>query len=783
MKVRLVSFILIIFFICTAMPSCNQSPKEDTEVLKSKLNYAIVEADPLEAAKLLQILKDRGVDPKELPVTEIAHLIWSKGYHACRDERDLVLLFGPLEGLVDNTWLEYPIRGTYFWGLMNNGQRKKALELWEKSEMIFQWRWEETRYYFDRWVLPRKDPRNQTNLGSALHSFAYGFLSSSLKEDNLRAVEIAKKDYDWTLSSVNEDTDDFQSFYPMTRIQKMQLMSDSAYSFLTYCLVESKLADDNHLNPFLESQPQTDIKFELVTDAGFEASPHRKTYSGNRIGSIDPCRQIVLGDIDNDNYIDVFIPTQGLWRNLAGNGRFDRVDKSYVIDIHGECGALADVNNDGYMDILTASPNRFDVLLQTQSKIFRPVLNASNTNAEKPRAIGLFDGDADGFIDIYLASYVGRCSSHGPQGTADVVFRNNGDGTFVDVTEAWNFKENDIMYCGAGVSPADYDDDGYTDVFVSNYGMMPNTLWHNSFENHKLLFIQCADSPLFNRKIPLGISQAEQTSVAGIFSTIARTLSTKAPNKTWGHTMGSVWGDLNADGTLDLVCANFAHPMPVYRGYSDISHVYLNTGNAFKDYSLDAGLVYRETVSDPLLADFDNDGHLDLSIVNDYSIYVNQFYEGVGDGSFNDVTFRTGAFACNTEWQASGDFDNDGDLDWFVFDGNKGMLVYENKLIDDGITPQAANWIQLKLHGGKSVNTMAYGVRVTVKAGAKQYVREVAGMRGNSNCDDQVIHVGLGNYTGKVDVEVRWIGDKLQKVNGLSINKRHQIYEDYEVKK
>jgi len=166
-----------------------------------------------------------------------------------------------------------------------------------------------------------------------------------------------------------------------------------------------------------------------------------------------------------------------------------------------------------------------------------------------------------------------------------------------------------------------------------------------------------------------------------------------------------------------------------------------------------------------------------LSIMNCYRVWVNQFYEGVGDGSFREVTFRTGAFACNASGQAAADFDNDGDLDWFVFDGNKGLFLYENRLIDRGKIPAAANWIELKLHGGKRINTTAYGARVTVKANGRSYVREVAGMRGRSSSDDQVVHVGLGAYAGKVDVEVRWTVNKIQEFSGLDVNKRHVLYE------
>jgi len=118
-----------------------------------------------------------------------------------------------------------------------------------------------------------------------------------------------------------------------------------------------------------------------------------------------------------------------------------------------------------------------------------------------------------------------------------------------------------------------------------------------------------------------------------------------------------------------------------------------------------------------------------LSMTNCYRIYVNQFYEGIGDGCFKEVTFRTGAFAFNAEGQASGDFDNDGDLDWFVRDGNRGILLFENKLIDKEKMPATSNWIEIKLHGGQQANGMAYGACVTLKIKDKLYVREVAGMR------------------------------------------------------
>jgi hypothetical protein len=430
--------------------------------------------------------------------------------------------------------------------------------------------------------------------------------------------------------------------------------------------------------------------------------------------------------------------------------------------------AFADVNNDGLVDVIVAGKNNFGVSLQTKGRIFRPLISPANRVPEDPQAIGLFDGDADGLIDVYLASTekdgVGRT----------VVLRNKGDGAFEDVADAWGFSGEDIMPTGHGVSPGDYDNDGRTDIFVAN-SVYPNnrdTLWRNVSEEKKAAFVQCAAAPWFGTDRRAEIPEGPDRGIEG-WRTEYRGVTF------WGATPGAVWGDLNGDGTLDLVCANFSHPRSMLANDApfmmDLSRVYLNTGHGFEDHSLDSGLVFRETNDDPLLADFNNDGRLDLSIVNSYRVWVNQLYEGVGDGSFREVTFRTGAFASNAGGQAAADFDNDGDLDWFVFDGNTGLLLYENKLIERGNIPAPANWIELKLHGGKHVNGMAYGARVTVQANGRSWVREIAGLRGRSNCDDQVVHVGLGGHAGKVDVDVRWIGDRVQKLSGLDINRRHII--------
>jgi hypothetical protein len=749
MKIKIILTLLV--FSLSWLFSATYQNKEDVELLRSNLNSAINESNRLETARRLDKLVKLGVDPKTLPIEEAADLILEGGT-TTGDER--VQLYGPLEGMQNGTWREHLIRGAYFRGLMETGQRKKALSLWQKSEKPINTILESPKWFL-RSELPREEWALRRAAVNSATDFTIGFVSSKNPEDRRQGVELAKKQHRFYMDSLKEYVKNVRLANPIAQAQITRLIMNE--SLFAYSLVESGLALDTATNPFLKDQPNTTIRFELVRNTGFEDCGLRNN-------------RIVLGDYDGDGYADVLIPDQGLWRNLGGSGKFKRVDKELGLDIKGTLAAFADVNNDGLIDVIVAGKNKFGVSLQTKGRIFRPLIKPANRVPENPMAIGLIDGDGDGLIDVYLASRekdeVGRTE----------VLRNKGDGTFEDVANAWGFSGDDVMPPGAGVSPGDYDNDGRTDIFVANY-LYPNnrnTLWRNVSEGKKVAFIQCAAAPWFGADKRPEIPEGPDRGVEGWRTEYKGTTF-------WGHTAGAAWGDLNGDSTLDLVCANLSHPRLMLSNdppfMMDLSRVYLNTGHGFEDHTLDSGLVFRETNTDPLLADFNNDGHLDLSITNCYQSFVNQFYEGVGDGSFREVTFWTGAFACNAERQAAADFDNDGDLDWFVFDGNKGLLLYENKLIERGKTPPTANWIELKLHGGKHVNNMAYGARVTVQANGRYYVREIAGMRGLSNCDDQVVHVGLGEYAGKVDVEVRWIGNRVQRVNGLDINRRHVIDE------
>ncbi|MDH4219950.1 MAG: VCBS repeat-containing protein [Candidatus Aminicenantes bacterium] len=453
MKIKIMLALLIFPMSCLFSATCRN--KEDVELLKSQLNFHINASDRLETARHLDKLLKSGVDPITLPIDEAADLILEKANLAYQWETtmgdELVQLYGPLEGIQNGTWREHLIRGAYFWGLMGTGRREKALSLWQKSEepvcTILEspesFSFLDPKLGREEWVLRR------AAINGAKY-FVIGFVSSKNMEDRRQGVELAEKHYRYWIYQQREYVKNIRLANPMAQAQIMRLIMDE--SLFAYSLVESGLAMDDVANPFLKDQPNTTIRFELVNNTGLEDCELR-------IASDGP-PQTILGDYDNDGYADLLIPGGGLWRNLGDGGKFKRVDEDLGLDINGIVAAYADVNNDGLVDIIVAGEKKFGVSLQTKGRIFRPLLSPTNRVPENPAAIGLFDGDGECLIDVYLASSekdgIGRTE----------VFRNKGDGTFEDVANAWGFSGDDVLPVGHGVSPGDYDNDGRTDMGV-----------------------------------------------------------------------------------------------------------------------------------------------------------------------------------------------------------------------------------------------------------------------------------------------------------------------------
>jgi len=277
----------------------------------------------------------------------------------------------------------------------------------------------------------------------------------------------------------------------------------------------------------------------------------------------------------------------------------------------------------------------------------------------KTEAAAWGDYDNDGYIDLYVANYEDceRCTLTLPSGCTDpcenradnpcwlswgdpdILWRNNGDGTFTDVTISTGIDAAQGLspgddHCGRGINWGDYNDDGYIDIFVSNYRLDPDLLFHNNGD--------------------------------GTFTDVSETKGVKGEkiSGAYGHTIGSTWGDFDNDGDFDLFCANLAHPR--FITFSDKSMLYQNSGAPdydFTDIREIAGIIYEETHSDSAFGDYDNDGWLDLFITSVYVGRKSTFYHNNQDSTFSLVNYHSGVIIDNGWAFSRVDYDLDGFLD------------------------------------------------------------------------------------------------------------------------
>ena len=467
-------------------------------------------------------------------------------------------------------------------------------------------------------------------------------------------------------------------------------------------------------------------------------------------------------DYDNDGDVDVLIvngstlkqyknggdPMVALYRN--DNGRFTDVTGGAGLRKQGwGMGAcVADYDNDGNSDLYITAYGANALYHNSGDGTFTDV--TAKARVGDPRwstGCAFADYDRDGFVDLYVANYVNFdektvrargsndlcrymgadvfCGPVGLTGQPDALYHNNGDGTFTDVTDKAGIR--DPNYYGFGVLFSDFDNDGWPDIYVAN-DSQPNLLFHN---NKNGTFSE------------IGLISGSALNEAG-----------RAQSG-----MGVAAGDYDGNGYLDIFVTNFAR---------DTNTLYKNIGNMFFiDTTVAAGLG---EISLPYLgwganlADFDNDGRLDIFVANGHvypqvdSLKVGQtylqrkeLYRNMGNGKFEEIARSSADFLTrkSSRGSAVGDFDNDGNLDVLVVNLNDRPSLYKN---DGG---NKNHWIGFHLEGTRS-NRNAIGARIEIEAGGRKQVGEVRSGGSYLSQDDLRIHFGLGEAT-KVDrVRIRW---------------------------
>ncbi len=503
------------------------------------------------------------------------------------------------------------------------------------------------------------------------------------------------------------------------------------------------------------------VQFKNVTKAAGIHWVHSKASNGISTILEEAGPGVCVGDFDGDGFSDIyFVNGRDLYhrgielRNVLyrnnGDGTFtDVTDKAGVPGTAYGLGCVwGDYDNDGHPDLYVTQYGKNVLYHNNGNGTFTDVTERAHVDGMDFGTVfhsgaTFFDYDRDGKLDLYVGGYANftltsqrnckiglsvltSCLPAVYGGTPDVLYHNNGDGTFTNVTKKAKIYQPKGL--NLSVQAIDYDNDGWPDLFVANDGLEAY-LYHN---NHDGTF-----------------------SESGLSSGMALTAD--------GTTMAAMCmslGDYDNDGQLDLYISDFQLA-------SD--HLWHNDGHAFfQEVSEAAGI--REPTRNVLsfgggFVDYDNDGWLDLFIANGH-VYeevekttsdvhykqINSLFHNQGNGKFVEVTKTSGdgfAIPYAGRGVAFADFDNDGNVDIVVANNNDPPLLLHNS----GVSGK--HFLTLELIGTKS-NRDAMGARVTLKAGGITQVREVAGGGSYLSQSDLRLHFGLGETMKADSVEVRW---------------------------
>ncbi|HZY24890.1 MAG TPA: CRTAC1 family protein, partial [Bacteroidales bacterium] len=440
------------------------------------------------------------------------------------------------------------------------------------------------------------------------------------------------------------------------------------------------------------------------------------------------------------------MPENHLYHN-RGDGTFEDVtEKAGVGGPWYSMGVtVGDYNNDGYPDLYVSNYGTNVLYKNNGNGTFTDVTKRAGVGGKEndfsTGAVWL-DYDNDGFLDLYVGKYLNFDPNYkyyyAPDGfpgplaydaQPDVLYHNNGDGTFTDVTKEMGIKDLDGRAMGVGA--ADYDDDGFVDIYVANDHSM-NYLWHNN-----------GGKGFTDVGTPSGTAfgQSGESAVS----------------------MSVDFADYTGSGRMDMFISDDKY-----------CRLYENLGNGiFSDRSYTSGIAMpagQFVGWSSSFIDYNNDGLVDIYKTNGELKHLygqeDQVFENTGDGKFKDVSWDLGSYfkiklvgrgAC------FGDYDNDGDIDAYIVNLNdRGAFLRNNK-------GNLNSWISLKLVGTTS-NRDGIGARIKLTSGGKTQSEQKKSTTGYLSQNDPRVHFGLAKNNMIDRIEIKWPSGKVQVLENIKAN-------------
>ncbi len=471
--------------------------------------------------------------------------------------------------------------------------------------------------------------------------------------------------------------------------------------------------------------------------------------------------------------------TNALYEN-QGNGTFvKKFDTGAEDDGEGMSVSIADYDNDGYPDIFVTNYGNFKLYHNNRDNTFMDVTSTAFPDGIKDWWYGgssWGDYDLDGYLDLYVAGYVDF--SRRPQytslrfpmdfgGLPNTLYKNNGNGTFTDVTPQLDIL-TDASRKSMQVVFHDFNEDGFPDLFVAN-DTDANGFYLNRGDGTFKIFSG-----------PSGLSTTDGS-------------------------MGIALGDMNSDGLLDIVYTNYAAEVNTLAFLIDNKSS--NDGklrNAVFEQSFDSPMVQKLSWPNiswgPGLFDLDNDGDLDLFFANGHLNSVsgdnrqsNLLFENNGKGNFKDISLSSGILKSGKRIHRGsifGDYDNDGKVDMYItvngqqIEDGKGNTIFDQYQGKGVLFRNASisnnNWIKIRLEGVES-NRDAFGASVILYVNGNQHKQSLISGQGYFSSNAKELYFGLGKVELIDKIEILWPNGIKQSFKNIKTNQTIYILEGEEL--